>query len=205
MSTWLAASTGILVSCDTSTGSSFTPRRLAYSLESSQAGPDQCSPPPVVFSTSQGALASTATRTTPAFLIASMRGLLPGAGTSCANAGNAAAVASARAETSAFSRFMIVLPLFVFDQRPAHAKRGEVFTCGRHVVSKRRVVGDRRRHHVVKCEYCVAQRAGCGGPPRRCEQRFLLRVFDGEQRAVVGASFEKAKPGGDGKRDMRRG
>src|SRR5579863_1237059 len=64
MSTWFAASTGILVSCETSTGCSFTPSRLAYSSDSTQAGPDHCSPP-VVLSTSQGALASTATRSAP--------------------------------------------------------------------------------------------------------------------------------------------
>jgi hypothetical protein len=86
---------------------------VAYSFDSSQAGPDQCSPPPVVFSTSQGALASTATRSTPAFLMASMRGLLPCAGTSCASADNAVAATSARLATSAFSPFMIVLPLLL--------------------------------------------------------------------------------------------
>src|SRR5579862_7223556 len=86
MSTWFAASTGTLVSCETRTGSSLTPSRLAHSLERSQAGPDQCSPLPVVFSTSQGALARTATRNVPDFLIASMRALLPAAGTSWAHA-----------------------------------------------------------------------------------------------------------------------
>src|SRR6516225_10964628 len=152
MSTWLAASTGILVSCDTSTGSSFTPRRLAYSSESSQAGPDQCSPPPVVFSTSHGALASTATRSTPDFLMASMRALLPGAGTSSASVGNVVDATSARPAISAFSPFMIVLTSPAFDERPVHAERGEVFQCRRHLVAKRGV-GERRRHHIVKCEY----------------------------------------------------
>src|SRR5579872_6856717 len=84
MSTWFAASTGTLVSCETRTGSSLTPSRLAHSLESSQAGPDQCSPLPEVFSTSHGALARTPTRSAPAFLMASMRALFPGGGTSCA-------------------------------------------------------------------------------------------------------------------------
>src|SRR6516165_3590812 len=134
MSTWLAARTGTLVSCDTSTGSSFTPRRLAYSSDSSQAGPDQCSPPPVVFSTSQGALASTATRSTPAFLMASTRALLPGAGTSCAGTGSDVAATSARPASTACSRVMIVLPLVGFDERPAYAERSEVFECRRHFV-----------------------------------------------------------------------
>src|ERR1700742_3100557 len=38
-STWFAANTGIFVSCDTRTGSSFTFSSRAYSLASSQAGP----------------------------------------------------------------------------------------------------------------------------------------------------------------------
>src|SRR5438132_11205637 len=82
MSTWFEASTGTLVSWLTGTASSFTLRRFAYSLASSHAGPLHASPAPeVVFSTSHGALARTPTRRTPAFLIASMRGLAPGAGT----------------------------------------------------------------------------------------------------------------------------
>ena len=92
MSTWLEASTGTLVSCETSTGSSLTLRRRAYSLARIQAGPDQASPPvPVVFSASQGRLASTPTFSTPAFRMASMRGLAPAAGGSCASAGEKAA------------------------------------------------------------------------------------------------------------------
>jgi len=51
----------------------------------------------VVFSTSHGALASTPTRSTPAFLIASMRGLAPGAGT----ATSALAVTAAASAASA--------------------------------------------------------------------------------------------------------
>src|ERR1700680_13451 len=81
MSTWFDASTGTLVSWLTGTASSFTFRRLAYSLASSHAGPLHAAPCPVVFSTSQGAFASTPTRRTPAFLMASIRGLAPGAGT----------------------------------------------------------------------------------------------------------------------------
>src|SRR5207302_7530155 len=45
------------------------------------AGPLHAGPCPVVFSTSQGAFASTPMRSTPAFLMASIRGLAPGAGT----------------------------------------------------------------------------------------------------------------------------
>src|SRR5579872_3015967 len=100
MSTWFAASTGTLVSCETRTGSSLTPSRLAHSLESSQAGPDQCSPEPVVFSTSQGALARTPTRKAPAFLIASMRALFPGGGTSWACNGKAGDTNTARNNTA---------------------------------------------------------------------------------------------------------
>ena len=70
MSTWFDASTGTLVSWETGTASSFTPSRRAYSLASVHPGPTHCSPLPVVFSTSQGGLASTATRNTPAFWIA---------------------------------------------------------------------------------------------------------------------------------------
>src|SRR5690242_6661346 len=81
MSTWFDASTGTFVSWLTGTACSFTPRRFAYSCASSQAGPLQASPWPLVFSTSHGALARTPTRSTPAFLIASIRGLVPGAGT----------------------------------------------------------------------------------------------------------------------------
>src|SRR6185312_11778626 len=84
MSTWLDASTGTLVSWLTGTACSFTPSRFAYSLASSHAGPLHASPCPVVFSTSHGAFASTPTRSTPAFLIASTRGLVPGAGTGTA-------------------------------------------------------------------------------------------------------------------------
>src|SRR4029450_3588695 len=53
------------------------------------------SPDPDVFSTSHGALASTPTRSTPAFLIASIRELAPGAGT-----GTSAFVVSAKASTA---------------------------------------------------------------------------------------------------------
>src|SRR6266436_6638448 len=99
MSTWFDASTGTLVSWLTGTASSFTLKRLAYSLASSHAGPLHASPRPVVFSTSQGAFASTPTRSTPAFLMASIRGLAPGAGTGTsakAGAHNASASSSAK-------------------------------------------------------------------------------------------------------------
>src|SRR5690349_24715224 len=86
MSTWLDASTGTLVSWLTGTATSLTPRRFAYSLARSHAGPLHASPCPLVFSTSHGAFASTPTRSTPAFLIESMRGLVPGAGTATAAA-----------------------------------------------------------------------------------------------------------------------
>src|SRR5215467_13175624 len=91
MSTWFEASTGTFVSWLTGTGSSLTSSRLAYSFASIHAGPLQVSPDPLVFSTSHGALASTPTRKTPAFRIASMRGLVPGGGTpgACASAATA--------------------------------------------------------------------------------------------------------------------
>src|SRR5436189_117990 len=90
MSTWLLASTGTLVSWLTGIASSFTPSRFAYSLASIHAGPLHASPLPVVFSTSHGALASTPTRSTPAFLIASTRGLVPGAGSATSASAGAA-------------------------------------------------------------------------------------------------------------------
>src|SRR5713101_7006802 len=99
MSTWFDASTGTLVSWLTRTTSSFTLKRLAYSLASSHAAPLHASPRPVVFSTSQGACASTPTLSTPAFLMASIRGLAPGAGTGTsakAGAHNASASSSAK-------------------------------------------------------------------------------------------------------------
>src|SRR3954452_22294865 len=54
ISTWLAARTGTLVSCETSTGLSCTLSSLAYWVASSQAGPDQSAPFDVVFWISQG-------------------------------------------------------------------------------------------------------------------------------------------------------
>src|SRR5882724_11832429 len=99
MSTWFDASTGTLVSWLTGTASSFTFKRLAYSLASSHAGPLHAGPCPVVFSTSQGAFASTPMRSTPAFLMASIRGLAPGAGTgTSAKAGAHSASASSSAK-----------------------------------------------------------------------------------------------------------
>src|SRR5207237_9918547 len=95
MSTWFDASTGTLVSWLTGTASSFTFRRLAYSFANTHAGPLHASPDPEVFSTSHGALASTPTRSTPAFLIASIRGLAPGAGT-----GTSAFVVNVKASTA---------------------------------------------------------------------------------------------------------
>ena len=105
MSTWFDASTGTLVSWLTSTASSLTPSRRAYSLARSQAGPSQASPaPPPVFSTSQGELDSTPTRKAPDFLIASMRGLAPGAGTGCASAGAIMAPSSKAARKAGMRR-----------------------------------------------------------------------------------------------------
>src|SRR3977135_2325235 len=75
ISTWFEASTGTFVSWLTGIGSSLTLRRRAYSCASIQAGPLHASPWPDMFSISQGALASTPTRSAPAFRIASAREL----------------------------------------------------------------------------------------------------------------------------------
>src|SRR4030095_2308670 len=107
ISTWFDASTGTFVSWLTGTASSFTPRRLAYSCARSQAGPLHCSPEPDVFSTSHGALASTPTRSTPAFLIASTRGLVPGAGTATSATLDAATMNSAIVKTERTTEFIL--------------------------------------------------------------------------------------------------
>src|SRR5664279_1210385 len=115
MSTWFDASTGTFVSWLTGTTSSFTLSRLAYSFASSHAGPLQGSPAPVVFSTSHGALARTPTRNSPAFLIASTRGLAPGAGTdTSASAGHALAARINAARLRA-SDFTMGGPPYVLD------------------------------------------------------------------------------------------
>src|SRR5262252_6238437 len=81
--------------------SSFTPSRLAYSLASSQAGPENGSPLPVVFSGSQGNSPIAAAFKTPRALILSMVGLWPGAGTSlAAQAEEAASSAATPAQAS---------------------------------------------------------------------------------------------------------
>src|SRR5438309_6561404 len=114
MSTWFDASTGTLVSWLTGTASSFTFKRLAYSLASSHAGPLHAGPCPVVFSTSQGAFASTPMRSTPALLMASIRGLAPGAGTgTSAKAGAHSASASSSAKLRSMHLDMVP------PQRPA--------------------------------------------------------------------------------------
>src|SRR6266567_6043747 len=110
ISTWFDASTGTLVSWLTGTGSSLTFSRLAYSLASSHAGPLQASPDPLVFSTSQGALASTPTRRTPAFLIASTRGLAPVAGTGTSARAGTASTRSTAIATQQTSDFIVHPP-----------------------------------------------------------------------------------------------
>src|SRR5258706_16285247 len=95
-----AARIGTLVSWLTGTISSLTPRRLAYSSASTQAGPENCAPLPVVFSGSQGNSPIAAARSTPFFLIASTVLLAPGAGTPV-GAASAGAMASAPAKTHA--------------------------------------------------------------------------------------------------------
>src|SRR5215831_10800973 len=124
MSTWFEASTGTFVSWLTGTGSSLTSSRLAYSFASIHAGPLQASPDPLVFSTSHGALASTPTRRTPAFLIASMRGLAPGGGTpgACASAATARNV-PASAPANAFVVLVMAMLFSSFPRCPLAAGR----------------------------------------------------------------------------------
>src|SRR5215470_13795680 len=124
MSTWFEASTGTFVSWLTGTGSSLTSSRLAYSFASIHAGPLQASPDPLVFSTSHGALASTPTRKTPAFLIASMRGLAPGGGTPgvCASAATAKN-APASAPANRFIVLVMAMLFSCFPRRPLAAGR----------------------------------------------------------------------------------
>src|SRR5215831_9957749 len=119
MSTWFEASTGTFVSWLTGIGSSLTSSRLAYSFASIHAGPLQVSPDPLVFSTSHGALASTPTRKTPAFLIASMRGLAPGGGTPgvCASAATAKNV-PASAPVNAFVVFVMAMLSSLWAREP---------------------------------------------------------------------------------------
>src|SRR5438105_9538891 len=144
MSTWFDASTGTLVSWLTGTASSFTLRRLAYSLASSHAGPLHAAPCPVVFSTSQGAFASTPTRSTPAFLIAAIRGVAPGAGTgTSAKAGTHNA--SASISTKLRSMHLDMVP----PERPACT--GIVDGWSRSS-PRRRSVSNRERH-CVACPY----------------------------------------------------
>src|SRR3954452_5871469 len=98
MSASPVARIGTLVSWLTGTMSSLTPRRLAYSFASTQAGPENCGPLPLVFSGSHGNSPIAAARSAPRFLIASMVGLLPGGGTSAGPAAAASvypAIASA--------------------------------------------------------------------------------------------------------------
>src|SRR5271167_761827 len=155
ISTWFEASTGILVSCETSTGCSFTPSRFAYSSDSAQAGPDHCSPP-VVLSTSQGALASTASRSTPALWIASIRGLAPGAGTSCATAGSVTckAPSSAAPTKTGFQCFTTTFPPLLrvqsghFGQGSANSPCREPIKRTQHLVAECGRCGECPRHHI---------------------------------------------------------
>src|SRR5712664_2359201 len=111
ISTWLEASTGTLVSWLTGIGSSFTLRRRAYSRASIQAGPLQASPWPDVFSISQGALASTPTLSAPAFRMASMRGLAPGA--TVATCATAPAAERIDAAPASVSNALLIAPDFM--------------------------------------------------------------------------------------------
>ncbi len=82
MSASPVAKIGTLVSWLTATTSSGTPRRLANSSASTQAGPEYCGPLPVVFSGSQGNSPMAATRRAPRSLIAAIVGLEAESGTS---------------------------------------------------------------------------------------------------------------------------
>src|SRR5258708_39407146 len=95
--------------------------------------------------------------------MASIRALLPGAGTSCASAGSDVAATSARPVISACSRLLILLPWVGSNECFAYAARGEGFERSRHFVAQRCGVGERRRHHILKFKDRITQRAGCGG------------------------------------------
>ena len=113
MSASPVARIGTLVSWLTGTISSLTPSRLAYSSASTQAGPENCGPLPVVFSGSHGNSPMAAKRSTPRSLISSMVGLLPGAGTSLpaqADAATTAANPQAAAPLMRSERRMVSLP-----------------------------------------------------------------------------------------------
>src|SRR5262249_10783708 len=99
-------------------------------------GPLHASPLPVVFSTSHGALARTPARSTPAFLIASMRGLVPGAGTGAsANAGSAkAAAASAARQRSIMGPSGNADCGRYADSPPRGKAEDRVFWCGCDVI-----------------------------------------------------------------------
>src|SRR5258708_9750166 len=218
-STWLAASTGTLVSCETRMGSSLAPSRLAYSWARVQAGPDHFSPVPLVFSTSHGAFASTATRKAPDFLMASIRGLLPGAGTSCAQAGAAAAIAPTTAQatmnwpnllifasslgcsTAACSRRLSVMPL---PQSRAHAVRRKTIQRDQHRVAEIRRAGQRGRHYVGHGENRIDERAMVAGRARCHRQPTGQWILDVEPLASLGAALQKAEPGRDAERDPPR-
>src|SRR4051794_32300300 len=87
MSACPLARIGTFVSWLTATTSSLTPSRFAISFASSQAGPENCGPLPVVFSGNQGNSPIAAARNTPRFLISSTFALLPGSGAAtCAKA-----------------------------------------------------------------------------------------------------------------------
>src|SRR5215470_155997 len=155
MSTWFEASTGTFVSWLTGTGSSLTSSRLAYSFASIHAGPLQASPDPLVFSTSHGALASTPTRRTPAFLIASMRGLAPGGGTAgvCASAATAM-----NAPASAAGNHIVVLVMVMLSSTSIFV--GEVFVVGcRNLLHRVEHTAQMRLHCLHRAGFIVRQNA----------------------------------------------
>src|SRR5260370_27001292 len=90
---------------------------------------------------------------------------------------------------------MMLLPWVGSNEGFAYAERGEVFERSRHFVAQRCGVGERRRHHIVKCKDRITQRAGVGGFPLRNRPPILLLVFDGGRRTLARAPLQKNEPG----------
>src|SRR5438552_1486 len=117
MSASPVARIGTLVSWLTGTISSFTLRRFAYSFASTQAGPENFSPVPEVFSGSHGNSPIAAALSAPRALMVSIFLLLPGAGTSVASASAWLAVkpntssAGSAAEAKKLRRCMVFPPV----------------------------------------------------------------------------------------------
>src|SRR5260370_34892747 len=87
---------------------------------------------------------------------------------------------------------MMLLPWVGSNEGFAYAERGEVFERSRHFVAQRCGVGERRRHHIVKCKDRITQGAGCGGCPGCSAHEVPLWVSVGRRRPRVGPALPKA-------------